>query len=81
MKPSPSRSLCQRGPHLAVTSGDKRLGLSDVVSLSTGEAQRQRIAQGVDNDMNFGGQPAARTTYGLVETPSFFEPRRCAGGL
>ncbi len=57
--------------------GDKPFGLGDVVNLSAGEAQRQRIAQGVDDDMNFGSQPAARATYGLVETPFFRAPALC----
>ena len=57
--------------------GDKRLGLSDVVNLPAGQAQRQRIAQGVDDDMNFGRQAAARAAYGLVETPFFRAPALC----
>jgi len=57
--------------------GDKRFGLGDVVSLSTGEAERQGIAQGVDDDMNLGGQSTARAAYGLVETPLFRAPALC----
>lgn len=57
--------------------GDKRFSLGDIVSLSAGEAQSQRIAQGVDDDMNFGGQPTARASYGLVKTPFFRAPALC----
>jgi hypothetical protein len=57
--------------------GDKRFSLGDVVNLSASETQRQRIAQGIDDDMNFGCQPAARATYGLVETPFFRAPALC----
>ena len=51
--------------------------LGDIVDLAAGEAERQRIAQGVDDDMNFGGQPATQATYGLVETPFFRAPALC----
>ena len=57
--------------------GHERFGLGDVVSLSAGKAQRQRITQGVDDNVNFGGQPAARATYGLVEAPFFRAPALC----
>jgi hypothetical protein len=57
--------------------GDKHLGLGDIVYLSAGEAQRQRIAQGVDDDMNFCGQSGARAAYGLVEPPFFRAPALC----
>ena len=45
-------------------------GLGDVVDLAAGEAERQRIAQGVDDHMDLGGRAAARAAYGLVEPPS-----------
>lgn len=61
------------GPHL----GGECFGLVDVVNLSAGEAQRQRIAQSIDDDMNFRSQAAARTAYGLIETPFFRAPALC----
>lgn len=60
-------------PHL----GGEGLGLIDVVDLPAGEAERQGIAQGVDDHMDFGGQPAARTSYGLVEAPFLRAPALC----
>ena len=62
---------------LRLNLGDEGFGLRDVVNLSSGEAQRQWIAQGVDHGMNFGGQPAARATYGLVEAPFFRASALC----
>ena len=57
--------------------GQELFGLGDVVDLSAGEAQRQRVAQGVDDDMNFGRQTTTRSSYGLVETPFFRAPALC----
>jgi hypothetical protein len=51
--------------------------LGDVVDLAAGEAKRQRVAQGVDNHMDLGGQAAARAAYGLVETPFLRAPALC----
>src|SRR5579871_6594141 len=47
----------------------KGFSLGDVVDLAAGEAERQRVAQGVDDHMDLGGLAAARAAYGLVETP------------
>ena len=51
--------------------------LGDVVDLAAGEAERQRVAQGVDDHMDLGGQAAARAAYGLVETPFLRAPALC----
>jgi hypothetical protein len=51
--------------------------LVDVVDLSACEAERQRVAQGVDDHMDFGGQTAARAAYGLVEAPFLRAPALC----
>ena len=53
------------------------LGLGDVVDLAAGEAERQRVAQGVDDHMDLGGQAAARAAYGLVEAPFLRAPALC----
>ena len=53
------------------------LGLGDVVDLAAGEAERQRVAQGVDNHMDLGGQAAARAAYGLIDTPFLRAPALC----
>ena len=61
---------------------DKRqqhVGLCDVMDLPTREAERQRIAQGVDDHMDFRREPAARAANGLVEAPlygAFFVKRQ-----
>ena len=57
--------------------GGKGLGLGDVVDLAAGKAERQRVAQGVDNHMDLGGQAAARAAYGLVEAPFLRAPALC----
>jgi hypothetical protein len=57
--------------------GQERFGLGDVVDLSAGEAQRQRVAQSVDHHVNFGRQATTRPPYGLVETPFFRAPALC----
>ena len=51
--------------------------LGDVVDLAAGEAERQWVAQGVDDHMDLGGRAAARAAYGLVETPFLRAPALC----
>jgi hypothetical protein len=57
--------------------GGQRLGLFNVMNLSAGETQGQRISQGVGDDMDLGGQAASRSSYRLVETPFFRAPALC----
>jgi len=61
------------GSHL----GGECFGLIDVMDLPAGQAERQRIAQGVDDHMDFGGQAAARAAYGLIEAPFLRAPALC----
>jgi hypothetical protein len=51
--------------------------LGDIVDLAAGEAERQRVAQGVDDHMDLGGRAAARAAYGLVDTPFLRAPALC----
>ena len=51
--------------------------LGDIVDLASGEAERQRVAQGVDDHMDLGGRAAARAAYGLVDTPFLRAPALC----
>jgi hypothetical protein len=51
--------------------------LRDIVNLPTREAERQRIAQRVDDYMDFRREPAARAADGLVETPFLRAPALC----
>ena len=53
------------------------LGLGDVVDLAAGEAERQRVAESVDDPMDLGGRAAARAAYGLVEPPFLRAPALC----
>ena len=53
------------------------LSLGDVVDLAAGEAERQRVAESVDDHMDLGGQAASRAAYGLVETPFLRAPALC----
>ena len=53
------------------------LGLGDVVDLAAGEAERQRVAESVDDHMDLGGRAAARAAYGLVDTPFLRAPALC----
>ena len=57
--------------------GGERFSLVDVVDLPACEAKRQRVAQGVDDHVDFGGQTAARAAYGLVEAPFLRAPALC----
>ena len=54
-----------------------REGLGDVVDLAAGEAERQRVAESVDDHMDLGGRAAARAAYGLVDTPFLRAPALC----
>ena len=56
---------------------DEFPGLFDVVNLAAGQADGQRIAERVDDGVDFRRQAAARTAYGLVETPFLRAPALC----
>ena len=46
---------------LGLDFGEERFGLGDVVDVSAGQADRQRIAEGIDNGVDLGRQSAARS--------------------
>ena len=56
--------------------GDQPFGLGDVANLTAGEDEPQRIAQGIDGDMDLGAQPAPRASDGLILSPPF-APAAC----
>ena len=58
----------------------QRFSLSDVVNLTFGQSERERVSQRIDDHMDFRRQAAARTAYGLVDA-FFCAPRRCADAL
>jgi hypothetical protein len=55
----------------------ERLGLVDVVHLSARQTERQRIAQGVDDYVDFCREPAAGAANGLVDAPFLRAPALC----
>ena len=57
--------------------GGQRFGLGNIVGLAAREAQREGIAESVDNHVDFGREAAARTPDGLVETPFLRAPALC----
>ena len=57
--------------------GRQPFRLGDVVSVARGEAERQWIAKGVDDHVDFRGETAARAADGLVVTPFFRAPALC----
>ena len=56
--------------------GDQGFGVGEVTGLSGRENEAQRIAQGIDNGMDLGGQPAARSTDRTSFSPPFL-PAAC----
>ena len=59
---------------------DKRgecFSLCDIVNLPARETERQRIAQSVDDSVDFCCEAAARAAYGLVEAPFLRAPALC----
>src|SRR5215204_3934977 len=66
--------------------GNERLGLklrqqgirsSQVVLLTAGEMKAGRIAERIDGGVDFGAQPAARASDGLILTPFLRAPALC----
>ena len=55
----------------------QQFGLLDVVNLSTGEAEHQRIAECIDNRMDLGRQPTTRTAYRFIDAAFFKAPALC----
>ena len=45
----------------------QRFSLGDVVNLTFGQSERERVSQRIDDHMDFRGQAAARAAYGLVD--------------
>jgi hypothetical protein len=51
--------------------------LRDVMNLAAGQTEREWVAQGVDDHMDFRGQTAARASNGLVDAPFLRAPALC----
>lgn len=58
---------------LEVKTFQQVLGLRDVVALTCGETETQRIAQAIYRDMDFGGEAASAASEGLL-TVFFWAP-------
>jgi len=54
----------------------QRLGLGDVRPLATGQDEFDRVAQGVDDDVELGAESAPGAAEGLAGLPPFF-PAAC----
>ena len=52
-------------------------GAGDVMRLPAGEANRERIAQRIDDGMDLRGQSAARSADGLILAPFLRAPALC----
>ena len=55
----------------------QRLGLRDVMRLAASQADNKRIAQRIDDGVDFCRQPAARAAYGFAAPPFFRAPALC----
>jgi len=56
---------------------DQSFGLADVVDLPRGQNEADRIAEGIDTDIDFGAQAAARTPDRLILVSPFLAPAAC----
>ena len=56
---------------------DKPFSFLDVVNMPAGKAERERIAQRIDDYVDLRREPAARAPNGLVETPFLSAPALC----
>jgi hypothetical protein len=55
----------------------ERFGLVDIVHLTTRQADRQRIAQSINDDVYLCRQAATRAAYGLIGAPFLRAPALC----
>ena len=55
----------------------QRVGLRDIMDLPTRQAECHRVAQGIDDHMDFRREPAARAANGLVDPLFFWAPAEC----
>ena len=62
---------------LRLDFGEQRFGLRDVVDLSTGQADRQRIAERVDDRVDLGRQSAARSPDRFLAAVFLGAPALC----
>src|SRR5882762_5619521 len=58
-------------------TADQALSLADIVDLACGQDEADRIAEGVDADVDLRTQAAARTPDRLIFAPPFWAPDAC----
>jgi hypothetical protein len=58
-------------------AADQALSLADVVDLACGQDEADRIAEGINADVDLRAQAAARTTDRLIFAPPFCAPAAC----
>ena len=56
---------------------EQRFGLGDVGGLTRRQRQRNRVAERIDNSVDLGRQPAARSADGLIFAVFFWAPALC----
>ncbi len=67
--------VAEKGSRLYLVG--QQFGLLDVVNLPTGEAEHQRIAERIDDGMDLGRQPTARTADRFIDAVFFGAPALC----
>ena len=67
--------VCEQS--LRLDRGQQGPGLRDVVNLTAGQDEPQRITEGIDDRVDFGREPAARAADGLIEAPFLRAPALC----
>ena len=63
--------------HVGLHRWDQVIGADEVMRLAAGQMEADRVAEGIDQGVDLGAQPAARTPDGLVLTGFFFAPALC----
>ena len=58
-------------------TADQALSLANVVDLACGQDEAERVAEGIDADVDLGAQAAARTADRLIFAPPFWAPDAC----
>ena len=62
---------------IGIDTREQRLGLRNIGGLTRRERECDRVAERVDDGVNLGRQPAARSADGLVVAVFFWAPALC----
>jgi len=66
---------------LAFVAGEQGFCLGDIMTLPTSQCKPQRVAQGVDVDMNLGAESASAAAQRLSRLPAASMQRACGRGM